>query len=38
MKKEEAKERYDDAVAGGNTAIYGRMDDKVPDLLNLNVG
>ena len=38
MKKEEAKEKYDDAVAAGNTAAKINYDENIPEILELAVG
>ena len=36
--KEEAKQKYDDAIASGNTAVKVSYNEEVPDVLNLNIG
>lgn len=36
--KEEAKEKYDDAMAAGNTAILGTQDEKKKDSMTLRLG
>jgi len=36
--KEEAKQKYSDAIASGNTAVKVSYDEEVPDVLNLNIG
>jgi hypothetical protein len=38
MEKEEAKNKYDDAVAAGDTAVKMNFDEKLPDIIELNVG
>ena len=38
MEKEQAKQKYDDAVASGNTAVKLNFDEKLPDVIELNVG
>ena len=38
MEKEQAKQEYDDAVASGNTAVKLNFDEKLPDVIELNVG
>jgi hypothetical protein len=38
MKKEEAKEKYDDAVAAGHTAVKLNYDEKLPDIIEMNIG
>jgi predicted solute-binding protein len=38
MEKKKAEEKYDDAVAAGNTAAKMSYDEEVPDVLNLNLG
>lgn len=36
--KEEAKEKYNDAIASGNTAVKVSFDEEVADILNINIG
>jgi len=38
MKKEEAKEKYDVAVASGNTAVHVEYDEDVADIIKLSLG
>lgn len=38
MKKEQAKEKYDDAIAAGNTGVKLNVDEKLPDLIELSIG
>ncbi|CAI2375453.1 unnamed protein product [Moneuplotes crassus] len=38
MEKEEAKEKYDDAVAQGNTAAKINYDENIPEVLELAIG
>ena len=38
MEKKEAGEKYDDAVAGGHTAVKLSKDNKLPDIIELNIG
>ena len=38
MEKKEAEEKYDDAVAGGHTAVKLSKDNKLPDIIELNIG
>ena len=38
MEKEEAKEKYSDSVASGNTAVKVNFDEEVADILNINIG
>ena len=38
MEKEKAKERYDDAIAAGHTAVKLNYDEKLPDVIELNIG
>ena len=38
MEKEEAKEKYDDAVAAGNTAAKINYDENIPDVIELSIG
>ena len=33
MEKKKAKEKYDDAVASGNTAAMMTQDEKLPDVI-----
>ena len=38
MEKKEAEQKYDDAVAGGHTAVKLSKDNKLPDVIELNIG
>ena len=38
MEKKEAEQRYDDAIASGNTAVKMKEDEATPDVLCLNIG
>lgn len=38
MEKQEAKEKYDDAVAAGHSAVKLNFDERIPDVIELNVG
>ena len=38
MEKEEAKEKYDDAVAAGDTAAKINYDENIPDVIELSIG
>lgn len=38
MKKEKAKERYEDAIASGNTAVMAEEKDDETDVVRLKVG
>ncbi len=38
QKKEEAKQKYDDAIAGGDTAYLLEYDKDLQDLLTMNIG
>jgi hypothetical protein len=38
MEKKEAKEKYDDAIAAGNSAVKMNIDEKNPDVLSINIG
>ena len=38
MKKKKAKEKYDDAVAYGHTVVKLSQDNKLPDIIELNIG
>jgi hypothetical protein len=38
MDKEQAKEKYDDAVAAGHTATKLNFDESLPDILELAIG
>ena len=38
MEKKQAEEKYDDAVAAGNTAVKLNYDEKLPDIIELNIG
>jgi len=38
MEKEEAKEKYDDAVAAGHTAAKINYDESIPEILELAIG
>lgn len=37
-KKEEAKEKYDDAMAAGKLAVMAEKAEDIPDMLKFNVG
>jgi hypothetical protein len=36
--KEEAKEKYDEAIASGKAAVYAERDSKKNESLTLNLG
>ena len=38
LKKEKAKEKYDDAIAAGNTAVMAEEKEDEKDVVNLKVG
>ena len=38
MEKKEAREKYDDALAAGNTAVKMEENEDSPDILTLNIG
>ena len=38
LEKEEAKQKYEDSVASGNTAALVKYDEEVADVLTLNLG
>ncbi|CAI2383543.1 unnamed protein product [Moneuplotes crassus] len=38
LEKEEAKEKYDDVVASGNTAAKINYDENIPEILELAIG
>jgi len=38
MEKEEAKQKYDDAVASGHTGAFVKYDEEVADILTVNLG
>jgi Ca-activated chloride channel family protein len=38
MEKKQAEEKYDDAVAAGHTAVKLNFDEKLPDVIELNIG
>ena len=38
MEKKEAAEKYDDAIASGNTGIMAKIDEKLPDVIDLAIG
>ena len=38
MEKEEAKQKYDDAVASGHTGALVKYDEEVADILTVNLG
>ena len=38
MEKEEAKEKYDDAIAAGHTAAKINYDENIPDIIELAIG
>ena len=38
LEKEKAKQKYDDAVAQGNTAVNMTYDEELPKVLSLNIG
>mgnify|MGYP000879290997 CR=1 FL=1 len=38
MEKEEAKQKYQDQTAAGNTAAMVSYDEEVSDILQLNLG
>ncbi|CAI2384019.1 unnamed protein product [Moneuplotes crassus] len=38
MKKKQADEKYDDAVASGNTSVKANLQDENLDLVDINVG
>ena len=38
MQKAEAEQKYDDAVAAGHTAVKLNYDEKLPDIIELNIG
>ena len=38
MEKKKAEEKYDDAVAAGHTAVKLNFDEKLPDVIELNIG
>ena len=38
MEKKQAEEKYDDAVAAGHTAVKLNYDEKLPDIIELNIG
>ncbi len=38
LKKEKAELRYEDAIAGGNTAVMAKEDEKDPDVVKILVG
>ena len=38
MKKDEAKEKYEDAVAAGNTAAKINYDENIPEVLEMAIG
>ena len=38
MEKKQAEQKYDDAVAAGHTAVKLSQDNKLPDIIELNIG
>jgi len=38
MEKNEAREKYDDAIASGHTAVKMEQDEALPDILSLSLG
>ena len=38
MEKNEAREKYDDAVAAGHTAAKMEQNEALPDILSLGIG
>ena len=38
MQKAEAEQKYDDSVAAGHTAVKLNYDEKLPDIIELNIG
>ena len=38
LKKEKAEQRYEDAIAGRNTAVMAKEDEKDPDVVKILVG
>ena len=38
LKKEKAQEKYEDAVAGGNTAVMAQEDEDDKDMVKLKLG
>lgn len=38
MEKNEAREKYNDAIASGNTAVKMEKNEKLPDILDLSIG
>lgn len=38
MEKNEAREKYDDAIAAGNTAVKMEENEDLPDILSLLIG
>ena len=38
MEKKQAEAKYDDALAAGHTAIKLNYDEKLPDIIELNIG
>ena len=38
MEKKEAEEKYDDAIASGHTAVKVNFDEKLPEIIELNIG
>ena len=38
MEKKQAEEKYDDAMAAGHTAVKLNYNEKLPDIIELNVG
>ena len=38
MEKKQAEQKYDDAIAAGHTAVKLNYDEKLPDIIELNIG
>ena len=38
MEKKKAEEKYEDAVTAGHTAVKLNLDEKLPDIIELNIG
>lgn len=38
MEKEQAQEKYDDAIAGGNSAVLVQEVEKNKDLISMTIG
>ena len=38
MEKKQAEQKYDDAVVAGHTVVKLSQDNKLPDIIELNIG